>query len=224
MALIEIDFNSGPIRDFLPILLTDRTTKKNIIFATDSYAHLGTECGAKCRITPESLAAADIRPRALKAADERTRRTRERAEVFTPAWVCRMMNDWCDEVWFGRKGVFDGSDPVEFPDGMNWRDYVNSQRLEITCGEAPYLVSRYDMNTGEVIPVGERAGILDRKLRVVAENTEVDDDWRRWALKAFQSVYGYEYQGDNLLIGRINLFMTYVEYTREIRTREPEEK
>ena len=37
-------------------------------------------------------------------------------------------------------------------------------------------------------------------------------EWLKWALRAFQSVYGYEYQGDNLLIARINILMTFVEY------------
>ena len=45
--------------------------------------------------------------------------------------------------------------------------------MEITCGEAPYLVSRYDVVKGEIIPVEDRIGILDRKLRVINEN--IDD-------------------------------------------------
>ena len=40
-------------------------------------------------------------------------------------------------------------------------------RMEITCGEAPYLVSRYDTTTGEPIPIGRRIGLLDRKLCVI---------------------------------------------------------
>ncbi len=51
-----------------------------------------------------------------------------------------------------------------------WEDYIDSKRLEITYGEAPYLVSRYDASTGEMIDIHKRIGILDRKLRVVNEN------------------------------------------------------
>ena len=37
------------------------------------------------------------------------------------------------------------TDPIIFPDGKSWKDYVRDTRLEITCGEAPYIVSRYVM-------------------------------------------------------------------------------
>lgn len=57
---------------------------------------------------------------------------------------------------------------------------MDSKRLEITCGEAPYIVSRYDAATGEIIPIERRIGILDRKLRVVNENTETEEDWLFW--------------------------------------------
>jgi hypothetical protein len=39
--------------------------------------------------------------------------------------------------------------------------------MEISCGEAPYLVSRYDTVSGNIISVDDRIGLLDRKLRVV---------------------------------------------------------
>ena len=48
-------------------------------------------------------------------------------------------------------------------------------RLEISCGEAPYLVSRYDTVTGETIPISQRIGLLDRKLRVISENTDTEE-------------------------------------------------
>ena len=68
-----------------------------------------------------------------------------------------------------------------------WKDYVDSKRLEITCGEAPYIVSRYDVETGEVIEISRRVGILDRKLRVVNENAITEDEWMKWALRAVQN-------------------------------------
>ena len=42
--------------------------------------------------------------------------------------------------------------------------------------------------------------------------------------RAIQSVYGYEYQGDNLLIARINVLMTFVEYMETLWQRKPTEK
>lgn len=126
-----------------------------------------------------------------------------------------------DAEWFGRESVFNteggltwmtNTKPVIFPEGLDWKAYVDSRRLEITCGEAPYIVSRYDSTTGELIPVIERIGLLDRKLRVVNENAADDDEWLKWSERALQSVYGYEFQGDNLLIARINLLGTYCDY------------
>ena len=38
-----IDLNSPYIKPVLPILLKDRTTKKNIIWATDNYSQYGED-------------------------------------------------------------------------------------------------------------------------------------------------------------------------------------
>ena len=50
-----IDLNIKPIKDTLKILLQDKTTKKNIIWATDSYKDLGNEYKDKQQITIGSL-------------------------------------------------------------------------------------------------------------------------------------------------------------------------
>jgi len=42
----------------------------------------------------------------MKDFQKQQERTRERAEVFTPTWLCCMMNNFVDEEWFGRKDVF----------------------------------------------------------------------------------------------------------------------
>ena len=85
---------------------------------------------------------------------------------------------------------------------MDWKDYVRLTCLEITCGEGPYLVSRYDTTTGEPIPIDKRIGLLDRKLRTVSKHTDTTEEWLQWAEIAYQNTYGYEWQGDNLLIAR----------------------
>ncbi len=38
--------------------------------------------------------------------EQQLARTRTYAEVFTPAWICNKMNNYCDEEWFDRKDVF----------------------------------------------------------------------------------------------------------------------
>ena len=223
-----IDFKSHRISAALNLLLKDRTTKRNIIFATEAYAGIDFTMPITKKLLADNTV--DIRPRVAKSMEEQAVRTRKKAEVFTPSWICNKMNNHCDTEWFCRENVFNveqdhewipTEEKIEFPDGKSWKDYVDSRRLEITCGEAPYLVSRYDAATGEIIPLHNRIGILDRKLRIVNENTRTHKTWNQWAYRAFESVYGYEYQGDNLLIARINLLETFCEYTQERWHKEP---
>ena len=209
-------------------MLLDKTTKQHIMWATGAYVSLGGRYEYNGEITPDLITgehASVIKTRARKAMEQQSARTRQHAEVFTPLWMCRMMNDYADEVWFGAKEVFfkDGTPTaaVEFPKGKKWERYVDSRRLEITCGEAPYLVSRYDVETGEAIPIRERVGLLDRKLRVVGEKTQTEEEWLEWAARAFWATYGYEFQGDNVLIARVNLLMTFEEYLQERWRRKP---
>lgn len=236
MSLIEI--NHSPVADVLDILLKDMTTGDTIIWATDMYSSEGEGFRDKDHLKPKMFIGAKsliIRPRIEKSLEEQQERTKKKAEVFTPSWLCNEMNNYCDEEWFGRKDVFNVlhedhswtvvEDKIEMPEGKTWEDYVLSRRLEITCGEAPYLVSRYDTSTGELIePPKRRIGLLDRKLRIVNENTSDEKEWLKWTKKAYQSTYGYEYQGDNLLIARANLYLTFFDYYKERFGKEPKYK
>lgn len=219
--IICIDVN------LLKILLKDRTTNKNIIWATDDYIELGNGFLSSEQITIEEITGiygTVIQPRITKEKNEQNLRTKNRAEVFTPSWICNEQNNLIDEQWFGRKNVFNISQKnnwitndkkILFPDNekFSWNKYVDAKRMEITCGEAPYLVSRYDTVTGDYIEVKDRIGLLDRKLRIVNENVS-DDKWFEWVVRAFQSIYGYEYQGDNLLLARENLLYTFIDNYR----------
>jgi hypothetical protein len=157
------------------------------------------------------------------------------AEVFTPAWVCNAQNNLIDEAWFGRKDVFNreyidkegvhrwevSTAPIEFEEEpsrkskKSWQDYVRDSRLEITCGEAPYIVRRYDAVTGLPMDLNRRIGLLDRKLRVVSENTQTSRDWLKWAQEAVMSVYGFEWQGDNLLLAREAVLFSVCDYYKD---------
>ena len=216
-----IRFDVYPVKDYMKVLLSDKTTKKNIVFATDSYVDVGSGYGPEHQMTEELIQKLEIQPRIAKALEEQSQRTRKKAEVFTPAWLCCKMNNHCDDDWFERENVFNTMDgekwtvtdeSVTFPEKKTWKQYVDSRRLEITCGEAPYVVSRYDASTGEMIELKNRIGILDRKIRIVNENTNNREEWLKWTLRAFESVYGYEWQGDSLLIARINLLLSFMDY------------
>ena len=209
-------------------LLVDKTTKKNIMWATDAYKGKSGEYERNKEMTEALITGRNadvIKTRARKAMEQQSERTKQHAEVFTPLWIVQKMNDHADEVWFGCPNVFfqDGipTERVSFPKEKTWQSYVDSRRLEITCGEAPYLVTRYDVETGEAIPIKQRVGILDRKLRVVTENALSESEWLKWAYRAMEATYGYEFQGDNVLIARVNLLMTFEEHLRARWNRKP---
>lgn len=219
----------------LSILLKDRTTGKNIIWATDDYIKLGEIYKAENEITLSTVNGGKekfIRPRITKSYEKQNNRTREKAEVFTPSWVCNKQNNLIDEEWFGRKNIFNiatnktwtaNEEKIVFPNTKNkaWKNYIDARRMEIACGEAPYLVSRYDTVTGEAIPLKSRVGLLDRKMRVINENTDSEKDWLKWTERAFQSIYGFEFQGDNLLLARENILSTFIDNVKEKLKREP---
>lgn len=226
----------------LKTLLCDRTTGRNIIWADNEYEALGNGYMGDDEITVEKITGMNsgvIKPRIAKEQEKQSQRTKSRAEVFTPSWLCNQMNNDLDEAWFGRRDAFntetiadDGTrtwtataEPVAFPKskGRGWHAYVEAPRLEITCGEAPFVCSRYDTVTGDELPVGKRVGFLDRKLRVVTEKTKTRKEWVRRALDALRATYGFEYQGDNLLIARINALETFAEHLRGRWGSDPEQ-
>ena len=207
----------------LEILLKDHTTNKNIIWGTQAYKTKGYLYEEKAEMLSELITGKNgkiIRPRVSKSFSEQQVRIKKKAEVFTPSWVCNVQNNLIDEEWFGMKNVFN----VELNEGWKsvtqkirfidkeWTQYIEETRLEVSCGEAPYLVSRYDTVTGNRIEIIDRIGLLDRKLRVICENVDDEDEWIKWAKIAYQSVYGYDYQGDNVLIARENLLYTLIDY------------
>lgn len=210
-------------------LLQDKATKGKILWATDAYSRFGDCYTPGNEIRPQRITGEHsdlIKTRARRAMEQRTARTRQHAEVFTPLWVVKKMNDVADEQWFGRKTGFyqlTEEGKIAFTNNQkHWKLYVDARRLEITCGESPFLATRYDVETGEALPVEERIGLLDRKLRVVSENAADLAEWKTWALRAVQSIYGYELQGDNLLIARVNVLCSVEEHMMHRWKRKPE--
>jgi len=229
LANVVVDIIEDDIMDYgkelLDILLKDRTTQKNIIWATSDYNDLGTFYRDNQEINSKWITGSYkkvIQPRVSKTKSDQSSRTKEKAEVFTPSWLCNQQNNSIDEEWFGRRDIFNIEThrswlsiqkKIEYAEeeGKDWKCYVDARRIEISCGEAPYLVSRYDTISGDTINLENRIGLLDRKIRVVNENVSTEENWLKWIERAFESVYGYEYQGDNLLLARENLLYTFIE-------------
>lgn len=222
-------------KKLLTVLLKDRSSGKNIIWATDNYSSRGYGYRRYDYINVEAITSYHgnvIKPRTEKSKKEQINRIRDKAEVFTPSWICNKQNNLVDNAWFGTDFVFNEeinktwiatTEPIVFPTatGKTWQNYINDVRLEITCGEAPYLVSRYDTVSGDTIELSQRIGLLDRKLRVVGENTHTEEDWLKWAIKSIQNTYGYDWQGDNVLLARENLLFTFIDYYKAKFDKEP---
>lgn len=243
ITLSEMFKPNNPMSLVLEELLKDHTTNKNIVWATDTYKEYGSAYDKENQMFPDLninlILNGILLPRTQKTKEQQKERTKAKAEVFTPSWICNKMNNFCDEQWFERKNVFNIENEdntwtptevkVDFGERKNkryeeWQRYVYSRRIEITCGEAPYIVSRYDATTGEYLNIKNRIGILDRKLRVINENTENESDWYEWTCKAYESTYGFEYQGDNLFFARVNLVQSFIDYYEERFKKKPETK
>lgn len=196
MAQVQIDIKETLILqrspELLAMLLHDNTTGGNIYWATHDYQHLGEGYGFKDRILPELITGNRgdvIMPRVLKTKQQQTGRVKGMAEVFTPSWVVKKMVDYLD---------------ID----------INTRCLELTCGEAPFLVSRYDSTTGSPININDRVGILDRKLRMVNDLQLNNEEWLEQVRTAYKTTYGYEWQGDSLLLARENLLSTFEDHYR----------
>lgn len=184
-------------------------TRHNIIWATDAYEvdkfqkeEGSTEFSAKKYMKPELVTSPYgllIQPRASKSREEQLYRTKDKAEVFTPLDIIKQMNTAVDSYRVTKH---------------TWQEYVKELKLEITCGEAPYIVSRYDPTAeeGHLIPLKKRVGFLDMKLRAVSKYAQDEAEWLYWAEQAFKASYGYEWQGDNLLLARENLLYSFIDY------------
>ena len=187
---------SGLPEDILALLLRDQSTGNNILWATEDYGF-----SPECEILAAQVAVTDnplIRPRVDKPKDVQQCRIKKRAEVFTPSWLCNTMLDEPDKSMHERAKD-------------DFKAYIREPVLEITCGEAPFLASRYDTVSGEMIPVPIRIGLLDRKIRAISKYCR-KNAWLDHALAAIRATYGFEWQGDNLLIARENILASIVEH------------
>ena len=203
MQLLTVDISEEGIANdsgtLLTILLKDRTTNKNIVWASPSYEGMGKPFCADQPIKKNLIIGpydSIIQPRVEKNKRNQELRTRKRGEVFTPPWlVDKQVSIVSDEIG-----------------DISFESFIALRWLELACGEGPYIVTRYDSITGDIIPVNNRVGFLDRKLQRIAEQSNTENEFIKWSKIAFESSYGYELQGDSLLLARENLLLSFCEY------------
>lgn len=97
-----------------------------------------------------------------------------------------------------------------------WEEYVQFVMLEADCGTSDYLCQRYDNETNELIPVQDRQGFLDKRLRSIFENAS-NYKWFPWVKKAYQNIYSYDASGDNVYISRKKMLDTFVDACRHYK-------
>ena len=196
---LGIDQTAQDIDSLLKTLLTDKTTQRNIVWASQSYEGMGKAFCSDQPIRRNLLVGKHqsiIQPRVAKHARKQEQRTRSSGEVFTPPWlvdkqVSAVLKEWKD---------------------VPLKEWVALRWLELACGEAPYIVTRYDSVTGDSIPVPKRVGYLDRKLQRISQEVTSEKEFIKLAKIAYESTYGYELQGDSLLLARENLLLSFCEY------------
>ena len=224
--MLDVEFLKKYHKSLVNILLYDNTTEKNIVWGTDDYLTTSNKYSFSSNIMPDSVNI--IKPRRLKDVDICKDRSAKMAEVFTPAWICNKQNNILDKEIlpsdFFNKESENGWVTTIRKDRLSdeiINKYISSPRIEITCGEAPYITSRFDAVDGRYIELYDRIGLLDRKLRIVTEYFD-KNNWYDTAIIALKSIYGYEYQGDNLFLARCNIFFTFIEYYFNVFYKLPE--
>ena len=202
---------------------------RNIVWATQDYEDLGIHADQQITLDVLNANPGLIAQRTTKARDAQAVRTKKRAEIFTPAWLVNFQNDVVDHAWSAGHEPYDDAIPdasagivrplrptlPAFDDvsGKAWENYVDRRVLEVACGEAPYLTSRYDATTGELIALGGRVGFFDRKLAAIPISLGDEAATLNWALRALRATFGFELQGDSLLLARLNLLASFDEAT-----------
>ena len=190
-ADISENFIREKMPEILELLLIDRTkstkkTTKNIIWANNNYTkHSARYYAPTAQIKPALITGKMeclIMPRALKSQEIQKERTRSKAEVFTPTWIVKKQNDAAEQDYLND----------------DLKTYISRTWLEITCGEAPYMATRYDMGTGKILPINEREGFIDRKLKRISSEVNDKSEWHTLAVLAYQASYGFEWNGDPL--------------------------
>lgn len=150
--------------ELLAILLKDKTTGNNIIWATDNYSKYGFSYSAEKEIKIELITSRHggiIKPRIEKSKTEQQQRVRQKAEVFTPSWICNMQNNKVDEEWFGRKDVFNLKSEV-------------SENLGIIANKENQPSSSFKMKSHKDI-IASIKNLFDNTVQKIREHNDIID-------------------------------------------------
>ena len=157
----------------------------------------------------------DLTPGYERSKEALAKDNKTRAAVYTPAYVVRRMT----LMLAGQTGwltpLFKDSDFEVFM--STFSTAIRTTFIEPCCGEAPFICMRYDAVTGEPIPILEREGILDQKFCDGVYQHPIFPmlyaGFYEDAKLAVKSVYGFENDIPSLIIARMNVLLTFIEWT-----------
>lgn len=197
--MITFDYSQYPLKSIVKSLVLDKNSGSRIVFGTDIYSSFGEHFGQADTLNASVLAEINLQPGI----------NRRYLMDFVSSEQCKAAND-----------AYDDASDISGESG--WYEYIETITVEKDCGEAPYTISRYDASTGEIIPIDKRFGVLDRKMMRINNKAASIEGWQELTETAFKSTYGCEQRGDLLVIARINMLMSYVDYYMEKWKCEPE--
>ena len=180
----------------LETLLTDKSTRRPLVWPSG----------------PEHPAAWMSRDDLLRPDKNAEDPQAEQAEFLE--WN-RKLNS-LDAAWFGHEPAFNTesasgwqtlSEPVAFDDPFHWKKYVIRPVFLFQAGRGQALVFRPFALGAQPMPYEKRMGILDRRLRIISENTREESEWLRWAESALQSLYGTDSSPLSIFQARLSAIM-----------------
>lgn len=100
--------------------------------------------------------------------------------------------------------------------------FVRKKWFEPNCGEAMVFTTTYSPVSGRQLPIEDRTGLLDAKLRVVSQTCHNQDLWLLFARYAVGSCYGFSLQGDVLFLARVNILNSVLDAFKKKFNRAPD--
>jgi type I restriction-modification system DNA methylase subunit len=119
-------------------------------------------------------------------------RTLDNAEVFTPYNIVQRMTRM-----------------FEFPEDN--LDFFNQICVDGCCGEGALTTTKYDTVTVREIPILDRSGLLDLKLKRIPKDIS-NIEWIELSKIVLKSLYGYELNDDSLFIARVNILLDVIDF------------
>lgn len=220
----NMNYNEGSVfrsnLNILNIILFDRSASRDLVFATSMYKIHGELYKEDGYITPKLISGKMknlIKPKINKKPSDI-----DRVKLIFDSWRFNVDNDK-HNFKFDCNNVF-GDELGSCLNVEDWKNSISKKILIMECEEATCLVTRYNLETKEVIEPFKRRGILDKRLNLINQNINDEKEWYDMVLVAYKSIYGFDYRGDNVLLARENLLHDFVDNYRYKFYKDPSEE